>query len=79
MINIGSGDEKTIKEYFLFLTKKIGVKLYPKFDKTKPNGTPRKMLDTSIAKKYGWFPTIDLDMGFQLTFEDFLNKHKKKN
>ena len=79
MINIGSGDEKTIKEYFLFLTKKIGVKLYPKFDKTKPNGTPRKMLDMSIAKKYGWFPTIDLDMGFQLTFEDFLNKHKKKN
>ena len=74
IINIGSGDEKTIKEYFKFLIKKIGVKLNPKFDKTKPNGTPRKILDTSLAKKYGWSPSIDLDLGFQLTYEDFLNK-----
>ena len=78
IINIGSGDEKTIKEYFKFLIKKIGVNLNPKFDKTKPNGTPRKILDTSLAKKYGWTPSIDLDLGFELTYKDFLDKISKK-
>ena len=74
LINIGSKDERSIKEYFNFLCNKIGIKLKIKYDKTKPNGTPRKILDTTLANKYGWFPTINLDEGFEMTYKDFLNK-----
>ena len=43
LINIGSGDEKTIKEFAKFIIKKLNLKIKIQFDKTKPNGTPRKL------------------------------------
>ena len=54
LINIGSGQEKTIHDFCKFIMKQINVKLKIKFDKKKPNGTPRKKLDSTLAKKYGW-------------------------
>ena len=78
LINIGSGKEKTIREYCSFLTKKFRIKLNIKFDKKKPNGTPRKILDTTLAKRYGWKSKIDLETGFELTFNDF-KKNKLKD
>ena len=54
--------------------KQMNVKLKIKFDKNKPNGTPRKLLDTSLAKKYGWRSKINLLKGFKLTYNDFLKK-----
>ena len=51
--------------------KKLNVNLEIKFDKKKPNGTPRKVLDTKLAKKYGWKSKISLDEGFELTYKDF--------
>ena len=74
LINIGSGEEKTIKSYLEFIMKKLKIKLPIKYDKSKPNGTPRKKLNTSLAKSYGWKSKIDLDKGFAITFNDFLNK-----
>jgi GDP-L-fucose synthase len=74
LINIGSGEEKTILDYCKFLMKQMNVKLKIKFDKNKPNGTPRKLLDTSLAKKYGWRSKINLLKGFKLTYNDFLKK-----
>ena len=41
--------------------KKIGVNLKIKFDKTKPDGMPKKCLDISLAKKYGWKPKVKLE------------------
>jgi len=76
LINIGSGIEKTILQYAQFIMKKIGVKLEIKYDLKKPNGTPRKLLDTDLAKKYGWKAKIKLDEGLRLTLED-LKKNKK--
>ena len=78
LINIGSGQEKTIKEYCNFLIKKFRIKLNIKFDKKKPNGTPRKILDTNLAKRYGWKSKINLETGFKLTFNDF-KKNKLKD
>lgn len=78
LINIGSGIEKTISEYTKFIMKKIGVKLKIRYDLNKPNGTPRKLLDTNLAKKYGWKSKINLDKGFDLTFRSFLMKKYKK-
>jgi len=76
MINIGSGFEKKIIDYVRFIIKKIDVKVKIKLDKTKPNGTPRKVIDSSLALKYGWKAKIDLEKGFALTYADFLKRFR---
>jgi GDP-L-fucose synthase len=76
LINIGSADEKTILFFCKFLIKKMRVNLKIKFDLTKPNGTPRKVVNSNLAKKYGWKPKFDLDKGFKLTYEDYINSLK---
>lgn len=76
LINIGTGEDKTIKQYAEFILKQLGLKININFDTKKPDGTPRKLLDISLAKKYGWFPKVDLLNGFKLTYNDFL-KNKK--
>src|SRR5210317_1506569 len=65
LINIGSGEEKTIKEFCNFLMKKIKVNLKIKYDLNKPNGTPRKKLDTTLAKRYGWKSKFSIEQGFE--------------
>ena len=74
IINIGSGKEKTILDFAKFIMKKLGVDIKIKFDKKKPNGTPRKKLNMNLAKSYGWKSKTDLETGFDLTYEDFLNR-----
>ena len=74
LINIGSGEERTILAYYKFVIKKLNVNLKIKFDKKKPIGTPRKKLDLSLAKKYGWKSKYDLNKGFDLTYKDYLRK-----
>ena len=76
LINIGSGDERTIKDYSKFIMKKLAIKLRINLNKNKPTGTPRKTLNTNLAKSYGWKSKIDLDLGFDLTYQDFLKKIK---
>ena len=78
LINIGSGEEKTILEYCKFVIKKLKVNLKIKLDKKKPNGTPRKKLDLSLAKKYGWKSRYSLNKGFDLTYKDYLKNINKK-
>ena len=78
LINIGSGEEKSIIEYCKFVIKKLKVNLKIKLDKTKPNGTPRKKLDLSLAKKYGWKSRYSLNKGFDLTYKDYLKNINKK-
>ena len=70
-INIGTGKSYSIKWYASFLMKKIGVKLKIKFDRSKPDGMPKKCLDISLAQKYGWKPKSNFDKGFDITYEDF--------
>ena len=74
LINIGSSKEKTISEYAKFIIKKFNTKLKIKFNKSKKDGMKRKLLDCSIAKKYGWQPKYSLDYGFEKTYKDFLKK-----
>ena len=78
LINIGSGKEKSIKEYAHFIMKKLNIKLNIKFDKSKPNGTIRKILNTQLAKSYGWYSKINLNKGFDLTFKDFKKNNYNK-
>ena len=75
LINIGSGDEKTILNYCKFIMKKLNYNLKIKFNKKMPNGTPRKILDCKIANSYGWKSKFNLEKGFDLTFKEFLKKN----
>ncbi len=78
LINIGSGYEKTIKQYINLVSKKLGYKKKIKFNNQKIlDGTPRKILDCRIAKKYGWKPRWPLDKSIDLTIKDF-ERNKKK-
>ena len=73
LINIGSGEEKTILNFRKFIMKNLNVKCKIIFDKKKPNGTPRKILNSDLAKSYGWKSKISLQEGFNLTYNSFLN------
>ena len=55
-MNIGIGKDYSIKWYAKFLMRKLNVKLKIKYDKSKPDGMPKKLLDITKAKKYGWRP-----------------------
>jgi GDP-L-fucose synthase len=77
LINIGSGIEKKIIDYVKFAIKRIGANVRIKLDKKKPSGTPRKIIDCFLASRYGWESKIDLEKGFNLTYEDYLKKIKK--
>ena len=77
LINIGSSNEKRITEYAQFIIKKLNSKLKIKFDKSKNDGTKRKILDSSLARKYGWRPKFTLDDGFDITFKSFLQNYNK--
>ena len=76
LINIGSGYEKTIFEYAKLIADYFKLRVNFKFDKSIPDGTPRKILDSSIARKYGWHPKIDLKKGLSLAYNDFIKKTK---
>tara|TARA_Y100000992_G_C21179091_1_gene449818 strand:+ start:10 stop:939 length:930 start_codon:yes stop_codon:yes gene_type:complete len=71
-INIGNGKDSTIDWYAKFIMKRLNTKLKIIYDKSKSDGMPRKCLDISLAKKYGWKPKNNLDYGFDLTLRDFL-------
>ncbi len=74
LINIGSGIEKSIIDYAKFIIKELRVNLKIKYDKSKLTGTPRKILNSSIARKYGWKPKINLKSGFNKVFINFKKK-----
>ena len=78
-INIGSGKEKKISDYANFIMKKLGASLQIKYDLSKPNGMKRKILNLSIAKKYGWSAKTPLDTAFNLAYQSFLISLKVKN
>jgi GDP-L-fucose synthase len=78
-INIGSGQEISIDTLATLISKIIGFNGSIVFDKSRPNGTPRKLLDSSKILSLGWLPMIDLDVGIRNTYEWFLsNKAKGK-
>ena len=72
VINIGTGNAMSISEYAKFVIKELNANLKVRFDKSKPDGTPIKVLDISLAKKYGWYPKTNLKTGFRLTYKSFL-------
>lgn len=71
-INVGSGEEIKIGNLAKLVIETVGFKGDLEFDNSKPDGTPRKLLDVSKLTKLGWVARTDLKSGLQLTYESFL-------
>jgi GDP-L-fucose synthase len=72
-VNAGSGKEISIKDLTTLVAKVVGYEGKILWDASKPNGTPRKLLDVSKAMQMGWAPRVDLEEGIGLAYQDFLN------
>jgi GDP-L-fucose synthase len=71
-INIGSGGEITIRELSELVKRIVGFPGGIVWDESKPDGTPRKLMDSSRLFALGWKPRVDLETGIRLAYEDFL-------
>ncbi len=72
-VNAGTGKELTIRELTEVVARTVGFEGEILWDTTKPNGTPRKLLDVSKATALGWTYSTELEEGVRLAYEDFLN------
>ena len=72
IINVGCGEDLTIRELVEIVARVIGFEIDLVFDTTKPDGTPRKLLDTTRLQALGWNPRISLNEGIQQTYHWFL-------
>lgn len=70
-VNAGTGKEITIKELSEMVARIVGYQGEINWDTTKPNGTPRKLLDVSKATKLGWTYNVELEDGIRLAYEDY--------
>jgi GDP-L-fucose synthase len=75
-INVGSGKEVTIKELAETVKEVVGFKGEITWDASKPDGTPRKLMDSSRLRALGWVPLIGLPDGIALAYQDFLTRLK---
>ena len=72
LINIGTGEDLSIKQLAILVKDLIGFEGPLVFDETKPDGTPRKLMDVSKVHSRGWKHSIELKEGIQLAYNDFL-------
>ena len=72
-VNAGTGKEISIKQLTELVARIVGFEGEIKWDTTRPNGTPRKLLDVSKAASLGWTYKTELEDGIRLAYEDFLN------
>ena len=78
LVNIGSGTEISIKDLALLIKKVVGFEGNIDFDTSKPDGTPRKLMDVTKLAEKGWKYSTQLEDGIRLAYEDFLIKHVER-
>jgi GDP-L-fucose synthase len=78
LVNIGSGTEISIKDLALLIKKVVGFEGNIDFDTSKPDGTPRKLMDVTKLAEKGWKYSTKLEDGIRLAYEDFLIKHVER-
>jgi GDP-L-fucose synthase len=76
-LNIGTGHDLSIKDLALLVKKIVGFEGALTFDSSKPDGTPRKLMDVSKLHDLGWKHQIELEEGIQFAYQDFLNKQQE--
>jgi len=76
-INVGSGSEITIRKLSEMVKRIIGFRGEIVWDESKPDGTPRKLMDSSRLFSLGWKPKVNLETGIRMAYEDFLSKQPR--
>ena len=76
LVNVGCGSDVTIRELVEMVAEVVGYKGQIVWDKSKPDGTPRKLLDTTRLNQLGWKPQISLKDGLAQTYASFLEEMK---
>lgn len=77
LVNIGTGEDLTIAELAKLTQEIVGYEGSLVFDTSKPDGTPRKLMDVTKLHKLGWTHTVRLNEGIKLAYADFLNNNKE--
>lgn len=77
-INVGFGADITIKKLGELIGKTVGYTGVIDFDSTKPDGTPKKLMDSQRLSVLGWSPRVPLEAGLELAYEDFLNNNERR-
>ena len=75
LLNIGTGTDVTIRELAEMVVEAVGLEARLEFDASKPDGTPRKLLDVSRLDALGWRASIPLEEGIAMTYRSFLEEH----
>jgi len=75
LLNVGTGTDVTIRELAEMVMAAVGLDARLEFDATKPDGTPRKLLDVSRLQALGWRSSTPLDLGLVKTYASFLEEH----
>jgi GDP-L-fucose synthase len=79
LYNVGSGIDHTIKELAHMIKEEVGYGGEIIWDTTKPDGTPRKLMDSSKLRQLNWIPSIELDEGIKTTYEWFIENMSLSN
>ena len=74
LVNLGSGEEISIGELAEIVAETVGFKGKIIHDTTKPDGTPRKLCDTTLLRSTGWKPKYDIRSGVKQTYQCFLDE-----
>ncbi|MGY3488989.1 GDP-L-fucose synthase [Bradyrhizobium sp. USDA 4011] len=77
LVNIGTGEDITIAEFARVVAATVGYRGEISFDTSRPDGTPRKLLDVSRLAKLGWRATTSLEDGIKLAYQAYLNETKQ--
>jgi GDP-L-fucose synthase len=75
---VGTGSDVTIKDLAELVRRVVGYSGEIIRDTSKPDGTPRKLMDSSRLFELGWKPTVSLERGVELAYADFLAGTKKR-
>lgn len=78
-INVGYGLDVTIKELAQLIGQTVGYSGRISFDSSKPDGTPKKLMDSSRLKSLGWQPKVNLEAGLKFAYADFLQNSQRRN
>ncbi len=74
LVNVGCGEDQTIAELAAAVREAVGAKAEIAYDRSKPDGTPRKLLDVGLLRSLGWKPRVGLAEGLELAYADFIRR-----
>ncbi|MBY0439785.1 MAG: NAD-dependent epimerase/dehydratase family protein, partial [Burkholderiales bacterium] len=74
-VNVGCGEDVSIRALAELAARVVGFAGQLVYDPSKPDGTPRKLMDVSRIRSTGWSPKVPLEQGIALAYQDFLNRH----